>query len=84
MSTRFFLPGRANYTMNSLKRHYSHTELIPTPKIRRDQIRNIRGGILPCDGEEIIRRGMTASIPGCVVSQKIKERLITHALVQGL
>jgi len=42
--------------------------LITPFKIRRDQIGNIRCGILPCDREEVIRGGVTVSKARGVIS----------------
>ena len=51
--------------------------LIPHSKIRRDQIRNIRGGVLPGYREEVIRGGTAAAVAGGVITQKAEERYAT-------
>src|SRR3972149_2817719 len=56
---------------------------ITSLEIRRDQIRNIRRGVLARDSEEIIGGGAAAAVTGGIVLQEAEEGIVTHAVVQG-
>ena len=57
--------------------------LITALEIGVDQIRDIGGGVLACDREEIIGGGAAAAVTRDIVLQEEEEGIIAHSVVQG-
>ena len=57
--------------------------LITSLEIGIDQIRDVGGGVLACDREEIIGRGAAAAVTRDIVLQEMEEGIVTHPVVQG-